>query len=94
MIQLDVNEIAFSDDNFVVLDHCPRNLVTISEVDTNSEAIPGGVAKYLMHSTSTSSFTAENNTSMSPPAAQQSLAWLTLLQNHENKTVEWLVAFR
>ena len=24
---------------------------------------------------------------------QQHLAWLTLLANHENKTVEWLVAF-
>ena len=51
--------------------HCPRNLVTLSPLDS-TDGLPGKAA-------------------VASEAA--SLAWMTLLQNHENKTVEWLVAF-
>lgn len=60
-----------SDENYVVVDHCPRNLVTLSELDS-TDGLPG--AGKLSSETS-------------------SLAWITLLQNHESKTVEWLIAF-
>eukprot|EP00095_Tigriopus_kingsejongensis_P010586 maker-scaffold449_size167299-snap-gene-0.16 protein:Tk10586 transcript:maker-scaffold449_size167299-snap-gene-0.16-mRNA-1 annotation:"hypothetical protein DAPPUDRAFT_43086" len=58
------------DGNFLVVDHCPRNLVTLAGVES-VEGIPG-VGKYL----------SENNP-----------CWLTLLQNHESKTIEWLISF-
>ncbi len=67
--------LCFSDENYLVVDHCPRNLVTLSELDS-TDRIPGG-GKYLSGGES--------------PA---NLAWITLLQNHEHKTLEWLVSFR
>ena len=62
----------FSDENYLVVDHCPRNLVTLAELDSTDGGILG-VGKNL---------------------SDGSMAWLTLLQNHENKTVEWLISFR
>ena len=62
----------FSDDNYLVVDHCPRNLVTLAELDSTDGGVLG-VGKHL---------------------SDGSMAWLTLLQNHENKTVEWLISFR
>ena len=62
-----------NEENYLVMDHCPRNLVTLVELDSR-DGIPGG-GKYLSEQ--------ENH-----------LAWLTLLQNHENKTLEWLISFR
>ena len=62
----------FSDENYLVVDHCPRNLVTLAELDSADGGILG-VGKHL---------------------SDGSMAWLTLLQNHENKTVEWLISFR
>ncbi|TRY79094.1 hypothetical protein TCAL_13563 [Tigriopus californicus] len=58
------------DEQFAVVDHCPRNLVTLAEVDS-LDGIPGG-GKYL---------------------SESNMCWLTLLQNHDAKTVEWLISF-
>ena len=55
------------------MDHCPRNLVTLSAQDAADSVLAGAAGKHL--------------------SSEGSLAWITLLQNHENKTVEWLVAF-
>ena len=55
-----------------MVDHCPRNLVTLAELDSAD----GGVLSVGKH------------------LSDGSMAWLTLLQNHENKTVEWLISFR
>lgn len=61
-----------SDDTYLVVDYCPRNLVQMSELENSEGILPGG--KVI-------------------PDVNNFLAWLTLLQNNENKTIEWLVAF-
>ncbi len=55
------------------MDHCPRNLVTLSTQDAADSVLAGAAGKHL---------------------PEGSFAWLTLLQNHENKTIEWLIVFR
>jgi neuronal guanine nucleotide exchange factor len=61
-----------SDETFLVVDYCPRNLVQMSELENTEGLLPGGKAISDVHNY---------------------LAWITLLQNNEHKTVEWLVAF-
>ena len=63
---------ACSDESYLVVDYCPRNLVQMSELENSEGILPGG--KTL-------------------PDVHNYLAWLTLLQNNEGKTIEWLVAF-
>ena len=57
----------------MVIDHCPRNLVTLTEVDLDGKGVPGMVRSFVSEGAN--------------------LAWLTLLRNHENKTIEWLLSF-
>ena len=59
-----------SDENFVVLDYCPRNMVQVSQLES-VDGIPG------LKGVTDSCF----------------LLWVTLLQNHENKTQEMLLSF-
>ena len=54
-----------SDDTYLVVDYCPRNLVQMSELENSEGILPGG--KVI-------------------PDVNNFLAWLTLLQNNENKT--------
>lgn len=61
-----------SDESYLVVDYCPRNLVQMSELENSEGILPGGKAL---------------------PEVNNFLAWLTLLQNNDNKTIEWLVAF-
>ena len=67
----------FSDEHYVVVDHCPRNLVQMQEID-NAEnlGIPG-----------LSSSSKRDSVDLS--FAWLTL----LQSGHENKTVEWLLSF-
>ncbi len=115
-----------SEDNFVVFDHCPRNLVTLAGLDAAElSCLPGFIggkgakadgnaAQSSSSSSSSASVTTSSSSSSSAPSnaaspssssstsavanpqtsSSSNFAWLTLLQSHENKTVEWLISFR
>ena len=59
-----------SEEKFLVLDHCSRNMVQMSALES-VDTVPG------------------LDTGHTPVTG----VWLTLLQNHENKTVEMLLSF-
>jgi len=79
-----------------VFDHCPRNLLTLSEVDASEVPTAAANSSRQPLKATTSS---EGSPGASAPSsttagvAEECHAWLTLLQNHESRTVEWLVAF-
>ena len=67
----------FSDEHYVVVDHCPRNLVQMQEIDNaDNLGIPG-----------LSSSSKRDSVELS--FAWLTL----LQSGHENKTVEWLLSF-
>ncbi len=79
---------------YAVVDHCPRNLVTLAELEpTELTCISNIINSNKKSSSSEPESSSSASTSSSPSSSAAVLSWLTLLQSHENKTVEWLVSF-
>ena len=70
--------IYFSDGTFLVVDYCPRNLVQMSDLLEDESSTPMRLP-YGMSS-------AKN-------LDLKQVVLFTLLQNHEHKTIEWLLSF-
>ena len=76
-----INKFNFSDGTFLVVDYCPRNLVQMSDLLEEDSAMAQA------HHRLPYGMSHAKNLDL------KQVVLFTLLQNHEHKTIEWLLTF-